>query len=153
MHLRTAKRRWSAGLLGLAALFMPVGCGRRGTPRPPQFVIPEAPTELRVRSKPGGLEISFVRPDRTVDGMDMSDLGALELWRSCEPQPEMSQISSIPIVDRGSFRKTTRFTLLDPTPAVDQSCVYRVIAVTTDGYRSAPAQTEPVRRQSAAEAK
>lgn len=134
--------------LVLVALVI-AGCGRRGAPRPPQWVAPRAATDLEVRSVAGGLEISFRRPDRTIDGADMSDLAFLELWRSCEPRPGMFLAAEIPIVDRGAFRKRTRYTVLDDTPGIGEACVYRIIAVTDDGYRSIPAQSEPVRRQPA----
>ncbi|MFP6664971.1 MAG: hypothetical protein VCC00_12265 [Deltaproteobacteria bacterium] len=136
--------------LGLAVLALAPGCGRRGTLRPPQFVSPRPVSDLEVRSVPGGLEIRFRRPDRTVDGHDMSDLGFLELWRSCEPRPDMLQVANFPIVNRGSFRKNTRITIHDDAPGIGEACIYRVIAVTTDGYRSLPAQSEPVRREAAA---
>jgi hypothetical protein len=136
--------------LGLAALALAPACGRRDTLRPPQFVSPRPVSDLEVHNLASGLEIRFRRPDRTVDGQDMSDLGFLELWRSCEPRPGMFQVANYPILDRGSFRKNTRITILDDAPTIGESCIYRVIAVTTDGYRSLPAQSEPVRREAPA---
>ena len=133
-------------ILCLAVVVL-AGCGRRGAPRPPQWVVPRPPTDLAVKNVEGGLEVSFRRPDRTIDGADMSDLGTLELWRSCEPRPGMFLAAEIPILDRGTFRKRTRYTLMDDTPGIGATCVYRVIAVTDDGYRSAPVQSEPVRRE------
>jgi hypothetical protein len=143
-----APRQATLGIvLVLAIATLAPGCGRRGTLRPPQYVSPRPVTDLEVRSAPGGLEIRFRRPDRTVDGQEMSDLGFLELWRSCEPRPGMFRVANFPILDRGSFRKTTRLTILDDAPGIGESCIYRIIAVTTDGYRSLPAQSEPVRRE------
>ena len=131
-------------LLGTLALN---GCGRVGPIRPPESVAPKAPTELSVMNAAEGLQIRFRRPTETVDGMDMRDLGYLELWRTCLPRMPRVRIARFPVIDRGTMRKATWSEITDSLPADGETCHYEIIAETTDGYRSATIRSEPVVRR------
>jgi len=122
-------------------------CGRVGNPRPPQYVIPRSPESVSVRNVAAGFELTFPRPREYVDGVALDDLGSFELWRSCEPDPGFVQIADVPVLDRDRFQKQRSFTLTDFDVRVGQVCVYRVVAVTLDDYRSPPADSAPIRRE------
>jgi len=118
-----------------------VACGRTGPIRPPQYVTPQPPSDIRVISEPNGLSIQFRRPDKSVDGLELSDLAYLELWRDCGTVLPLTRIARIPIIDRGSMRKTKSLQVSDAIPAIGETCRYLLIAETRDGYRSEPAKS------------
>ena len=133
--------------LGLLILISGSSCGRVGPIRPPEFVTPKPPAELSVMNAAEGLQVRFRRPTETVDGMDMRDLGYLELWRTCPPALPRTRIARYPVIDRGTMRKAKWTEITDSQPTEGDTCTYEVIAETWDGYRSQPVSTEPILRQ------
>jgi hypothetical protein len=93
------------------------------------------------------MNIRFRRPTETVDGMDMGDLGHLEVWRSCPPKIPLQQIAHIPVIDRGTMRKPSWIELTDFQPQPGDTCSYSIFAETVDGYRSAEITTGPIDRE------
>lgn len=130
-----------------AALVALVGCGKVGPPRLPQLAVPVAPEPVQVRNVEAGIEVSFRRPKEYLDGVALDDLGSFEISRSCEHAPGPIPIADIPVVDHGRFQKQSRISLVDFDPRPGQVCVYRVIAVTLDDYRSYPADSAPITRE------
>ena len=92
------------------------------------------------------MNIRFRRPTETVDGMDMGDLGYLEVWRSCPPNIPRQRIARIPVIDRGTMRKPSWIELTDFQPQPGDTCSYSIIAETIDGYRSAEIASEAIDR-------
>jgi hypothetical protein len=132
-------------LLGLTLGF--AACGKKSAPIPPQLVVPESPGSLLVRNVADGLEITFKRPRRYVSGIALDDLASFEIFRSCDADPGFGLIANVPVVDRDRFQKQTSFTLTDYAPTMGQVCLYRVVTVTLDDYRSAAAESQPIRRE------
>jgi len=129
-----------------ASLIILAGCGRVGPIRPPLAVSPKPASELSVTNTAAGMNIRFRRPTETVDGMDMSDLGYLEVWRSCPPKIPRQRIARIPVIDRGTMRKPRWIELTDFQPQPGDTCSYSIIAETIDGYRSAEIASEAIDR-------
>jgi hypothetical protein len=115
-------------------------CGRKAPPRPPQFVIPESPAPVVVTAVSEGLKVSWRRPREYADGTRIDDLGGFEVFRDCEGGGFWTPIAELPVSDRERFRKGQTFSYVDPGMAPDAPCRYRVVASTTDGYRSPPAE-------------
>lgn len=136
-------RRGASCALALVAL---LGCGKVGPPRLPQLAVPRAPEPVQVRNVAAGIEITLRRPREYLDGVSLDDLGSLEVTRSCEHAPGPVAVADVPIVDHDRFQKQSRITLVDFDPQPGQVCTYRVIAVTLDDYRSAPADSAPITR-------
>jgi len=132
-----------------AVLCVPLtsGCGKVGPPRLPELAVPLAPQPVAVRNLARGLEITFRRPRRYLDGVPLDDLGSFEVSRSCEPTPGFVPVADVPVVDHGRFQKQGEISLVDFDPRPGQLCTYRVVAVTLDGYRSAPADSTPTLRE------
>lgn len=116
------------------------GCGRKASPRPPQFVIPESPAPVRVTAKPEGLEVTWRRPRQYADKTDLEDLGSFDVFRSCGEADAWVPIATLPVTDRERFRKGKTFSYIDRAVPAEGPCRYRVVAVTLDDYRSAPAE-------------
>lgn len=124
-----------------------VACGKMGPPRLPELAVPRPPEPVQVRNVEAGFEVSFRRPSEYLDGVALGDLGNFEVSRLCDNLPEYVAIANIPVVDRERFQKQRRISLVDSDPGPGRTCSYRVIAVTLDGYRSAPAESAPLLRQ------
>ena len=133
------------------ALGVILACGKVGPPRIPQLAIPEAPEPIRVQSVDQGLEVTFRRPLAYLDGVPLDDLGSFEITRACEPGDNFVAVADIPVIDRQRFEKQGTITLVDSDVAIDQICTYRIVAITLDDYRSAPALSAPTRRNPPAE--
>jgi Prokaryotic lipoprotein-attachment site len=117
-----------------------LGCGRKGPPRPPQFVIPESPAPVRVAPVADGLEVTWRRPREYADGTALEDLGGFDVYRSCGEGDAWIPVATLPVSDRERFRKGQSFAFVDRSVHPDAPCRYRVVAATLDGYRSPPAE-------------
>lgn len=134
-----------AGLV--LALLGATACGKVGAPRLPDLAVPLEPQPVEVRNVKQGFEVSFRRPRAYLDGVPLEDLGSFEVSRSCEPVPGFVPVADIPVIDHGRFQKQASISFLDFDPQPGQVCTYRVVAVTLDDYRSAPAESAPIRRE------
>lgn len=122
------------------------GCGRKGPPLPPQWVIPDPPPAVLAEDAPTGLRLTWKRPRAYADGSPLDDLELFEIQRACDVPGEFSSIGTVRLIDRDRFRKETTFSAVDIDAPRGSDCRYRVIAVTSDGYRSPPAESASVRR-------
>jgi hypothetical protein len=138
-HLRPS------ALVVVLLLGLPLGaCGRKGPPRPPQFVIPRSPEPLVVEENPKGVRLTWKRPREYVDGSPLDDLDVFDIQRACEPDTDFRTIGTVPIIDRERFRKERSFAVIDLDVPRDRPCRYRVFAVTADGYRSDAAESPSI---------
>jgi len=129
--------RRSAALLVLAL----AACGRKAPPVAPETVQPERPAALAAVSTPDGVRLTWRRPEKYTGGKRMNDLGSFEIERSPgEGSPvHFTRIGRLDLDDRLRFRKETRMEWVDTQAAAGERYLYRVIAITIDRYRSAPA--------------
>jgi hypothetical protein len=140
-------------MLHLAALPLvlaaAIGCGRKGSPRPPQWVVPNSPEPVLVEDTDRGVRILWKRPRAYADGSSLDDLGSFEIERACEPDTTFRTIGVVRLLDRDRFRKEREFSVIDLDVPKDAPCRYRVVAVTIDEYRSDPAESPPILRGAA----
>jgi len=121
------------------ALIALAACGQKTTPRAPELVQPEAPTQIVAASAPEGVRLTWQRPDRYTGGKQMNDLGGFVIERgSGEGAPvTFTRVGDVQLDDRGRFRKERRITWTDTGVTPGETYVYRITAVTTDHYVSA----------------
>jgi len=120
---------------------MPPGCGNKTPIQPPGMVQPRPPTSLAARSTPSGVTLSWRRPVTYSGGGRMNDLAGFEIWRApVGGGPEESlRVGTLTINDQERFRQERNLEWTDTAAVPDTDYSYRVIAFTSDGYRSVPA--------------
>lgn len=74
-------------LLALALLAIVVACGKRGDPRPPVPVIPQATTDLLVTQRAGKLILSWSYPSLTTAGRSLTGIRRIGVYRYIEELP------------------------------------------------------------------
>ena len=130
--------RWR---LGVAAVLLLAACGRKASPIAPELARPEPPGDLSAIATPEGVRLGWLRPQRYSGGQRMNDLAGFAVERAPGEgaTPAFTRIGTLEVQDRTRFRKERHmeWTDRDVTPGVRY--LYRVRALTLDGYRSAPA--------------
>lgn len=124
----------------LVTLLAAVACGHKTLPLAPELVQPESPTQVVAASVPEGVRLTWQRPDRYTGGKPMNDLGGFVIERAPAggAPATFARVGDVQLDDRGRFRKERRITWTDTSVAPGQTYVYRIKAVTTDDYTSAP---------------
>jgi hypothetical protein len=136
-------RAWlalAALALALAALALALAaCGHKNRPVAPELVRPEAPEHLAAIATPEGVRLSWLRPLRYSGGQRMNDLGGFVIERAAADAPSFARVGTLELDDQLRFRKERRLEWADKTALPGERYLYRVTAVTLDGYRSAAA--------------
>lgn len=126
--------------LALVALCVATACGVKGRPQPPELVQPEAPTALVAASMVDGVRLSWRRPTRYSGGKHMRDLGGFEIERATGADGvDFARAGTVVLDDQTRFRQERAMQWTDTSVTPGTTYRYRVIAYTTDDYRSAPA--------------
>ena len=121
----------------LLALALPLGCGVKSSPVPPQTVYPAAISDLHASADPAGINLTWSRPMRYVSGHSMRDLGGFVLLRSQGNQP-FQPLVELPVTDQERFSPQLTFSYVDDETQMGNSYRYEIVSRTTDGYTSAP---------------
>jgi hypothetical protein len=129
-------------ILVLAAALAVAACGVRSRPLPPEVVQPDPPTDLVAKSSPEGVRLTWRRPTSYSGGKHMRDLAGFEIERATAPDFDYAKVGTVTLTDQTRFQQERSATLTDDTAVVGTTYRYRVVATTTDGYRSVP--SEPV---------
>ena len=135
----------ASALILVAAGALTVGCGRKTDVRPPEFVAPARITDLEAVNAVGGVGLGWRRPKQTADGQPLFDLDAFVVERAAPGLP-FEFLARVPIPDRDRLRQQKRFTYVDAGAEVGQVYRYRALAVTLDGYVSAPSNVVEILR-------
>jgi len=118
-----------------------VACGRKNLPVAPETVRPRAPATLAAASTPEGVRLTWLRPLQYTGGLRMHDLD--RFWVERAPgdgtPATFKRVATVVLEDRFRFRKERRLDWVDQEAKPGERYLYRVIAVTRDGSRSAPA--------------
>ena len=136
-----ARRRVVALVAAFTAVLGTAACGRIGSPRPPEYVIPMPPETVKVESTPEGPKLTWKRPKQYVGGDPLDDLAGFRVQRVCLPDASFAVIGTVPVVDQQRFQKTPSFSFVDRDAPIGQQCRYQVIAFTFDEYTSPPAES------------
>jgi len=128
--------------VAIAALVWLAACGHKSPPTAPELVRPEAPENVAAIVTPDGIRVSWLRPQKYSGGGRMNDLGGFTIERATavgEGQtPVFRKAGTVTLEDQTRFRKERRLEWVDKDVTKGTRYVYRVIAVTLDGYHSAP---------------
>jgi len=74
----------------LLLLTLASACGKKGDPQPPLHRGPRAVSDLAVEQEGGEAVLTFSFPDRLVTGQPLTDLEAIEIYRSVGPSPAVT---------------------------------------------------------------
>jgi hypothetical protein len=129
-------------MIPLAALVWLAACGHKARPTAPELVRPEAPGNVAAIVTPDGIRVSWLRPQKYTAGGRMNDLGGFTIERATavgEGQtPVFRKVGTVTLDDQTRFRRERRLEWVDKDVTRGTRYLYRVIAVTLDGYHSAP---------------
>ena len=123
-------------LLSLAVVVLPA-CGLKADPRPSDLVRPKAVVDLAGEIVPEGIRLRWSRPDTSIDGERLDDLGGFLVFRGT-PGALAEELAQVPVLDRERFKRQKAYEHVDKTVAKGSSYYYRIVAFTTDDYYSAP---------------
>jgi len=144
-------RRVALAALVLAAL----ACGHKGPPVAPELVRPGVAENLTGIATPEGVRLTWLRPQHYSGGQRMNDLGGFTIERAPAAEgvaPVFRKVGTLELEDQTRFRKERRLEWVDKSAEPGQRYLYRVIAFTLDGDRSAAAGPIAVRFGPAEEA-
>jgi len=127
--------------LAVTLASLAAACGRKSLPVAPETVRPRAPATLAAASTPEGVRLTWLRPLLYTGGQRMHDLDRFLVERAPGEGPPsgFARVATVVLEDRFRFRKERRLEWLDQEVKAGERYLYRVIAVTRDGSRSAPA--------------
>jgi len=112
-------------------------CGVRTRPLPPELVQPEPPTALVAGSNVDGVRLTWRRPSSYTGGKHMRDLGGFDVERAVGDSYDFVSVTTVLLDDQTRFRQEKAVQWTDTNVEIGETYRYRVIAFTTDHYRSA----------------
>ena len=124
-----------------AVVVLALACGHRSSPVAPELIHPKPPADVVATAMPGGVQLRWARPTQYTSGKRMRDLDGFVVERAPDEgrAPVFAEVGTIHLDDRYRFQQTRRVEWLDADATDGQRYLYRVSALTLDGYRSAPA--------------
>jgi predicted small lipoprotein YifL len=144
--LRVWNLKFSVSILviGSAVALSLSGCGAKGPLRTPQGAVPEPIKDLRGKAGKQGIDLTWSRPTRYVDGKDLNDLASFvifrkELVKNCPECPApYRQLATVNVEDQQKFIKRKQFGYVDQELQAQTVYRYRVFSKLTDDSLSEP---------------
>ncbi len=130
-------------LLALIAVSV-IGCGSKGALRTPEGAMPETIKDLNGRAGNQGINLTWTRPTRYVDGKELNDLAGFvifrkELSKTCPECPvPYRQRAAVNVEDQLKFRKGKQFGFVDQELQPQTIYRYRVFSKLMDDSLSDP---------------
>ncbi len=121
-----------------------LGCGSKGPLRTPQGAVPEPIKDLRGKAGKQGINLTWSRPTRYLDGKELSDLASFvifrkELVKDCPQCPSpYRQLKTVDVEDQQKFIKRKQFGYVDQELQPGTVYRYRVFSKVADGTMSDP---------------
>jgi hypothetical protein len=139
----------AAATLAVAAVLATAACGRKSGPVAPELVRPQPATDLTAAAAADGVRLRWVRPLHYTGGGRMNDLGGFVIERAPGEgeAPVFHRIGTHELHDQERFQRERRVEWTDRDVVPGSRYLYRVVAVTLDGSRSAPAGPVALRYQ------
>jgi hypothetical protein len=132
--------------VALVATLAASACGNKTPVRPPELIQPRPASALVASVVPAGVQLTWRRPTEYSGGGRMTDLGGFEIERAPgDGSAVFALVHTLELDDQLRFRPQREITWTDTTVAAGARYTYRVIAFTTDGYRSTPAGPVAIR--------
>lgn len=123
----------------LGGVLLLAACGRKSAPVAPELVRPGVAENLTAIATPEGVRLTWLRPERYSGGQRMNDLRGFVIERAPGEgaPPAFAAVGRVELDDQTRFRKERRIAWVDREVAPGARYLYRVVALTLDGYRSA----------------
>ena len=131
-------------IVGSIAALCLASCGAKGPPRTPQGAVPETIKDLRGKAGKQGIDLTWTRPTRYIDGKELSDLAAFVIFRkeiakNCPECPApFRQLATVNVEDQQKFIKRKQFGYVDQELKPQTVYRYRVFSKVMDDSLSAP---------------
>lgn len=129
----------------LACVLVLAACGLKNDPVAPELVRPLPPAKLAAAPVRDGVELRWRRPTAYAGGGRMRDLGGFDVERAAVATGPFSKVGTLTLADQQRFRQQRDLAWTDREVEPGTEYVYRVIAFTTDGSRSAPSPPVTIR--------
>ena len=139
-------------VLALMILLAGLGCGKKGDPRPPELATPKTITDLRARSGPNGISLTWERRTEYVDGKELKDLASFVIFRkevsqSCPDCPvPYRPLTTVHVEDRDKFAQKKQYRYDDQEVRPKAIYRYRISSQLLDGSLSAPSNEVEITR-------
>jgi hypothetical protein len=132
------------GVRAAAFVLAVAACGLKNDPVAPGRVQPLAPAKLSAVSTRDGVELRWRRPTSYTGGGRMRDLGGFDIERADAGTTAFAVVGTLSLADQERFRQERNLSWTDRDVARGGAYLYRVIAFTLDGSRSAPSAVTQV---------
>lgn len=114
-------------------LFAAIACGKRGDPKPPVPIIPQATTDLVVTQRAGKVILSWSYPSLTTAGRSLTDFRRISILRYVEPLPD----PNVPTVAEPQFvRLSTKVDSIEKANLANATAGARLLFTDTPPLRS-----------------
>jgi hypothetical protein len=123
-----------------------LGCGVKSAPIPPDDARPEQIQDLEAASAKNGIRLTWSRPQKYNSGDKITDLRGFTVSRA-EGDGNYQTVRDVPVTDQGRFQVVQTFTITDDATQVGTTYRYKVVANTTDNYRSFPSNEVTIIRK------
>jgi len=131
-----ARGHVARGIVALALVM--AACGTRSRVVPPELVQPEPPSALIAGSNVDGVKLTWHRPTQYSGGQHMRDLAGFDVERAVGDSYDYATVTTVVLDDQTRLRPEKLMQWTDTAVEGGQTYRYRVIAFTSDGYRSVP---------------
>jgi len=142
----------------VAFFFLAVACGKRGDPKPPVPVIPQATTDLVVTQRGDKVLLTWTYPSLTTAGKSLTEIKRITVLRSVDEhetpltETQFAKVSTkVDSMEKANLASATAgakllFTDSPPLRTADGRPVHLTYAVVTEGAvaRSTPSNLAPI---------
>lgn len=128
----------------LFALAVLAGCGSKGALRTPEGAIPEPIKDLKAKAGKQGIDITWTRPSKYIDGKDLNDLAGFiifrkEISKTCPECPvPYRERAIVNVEDQQKFQKRKQYGFVDQELQPQTIYRYRVFSKVMDDSLSDP---------------
>src|SRR5438105_15561616 len=122
-----------AAVAALAAALLVAACGQKNRPTAPELVRPETPEELTATATAAGVKLGWLRPLHYSGGQRMNDLDRFLIERA-GGDGRFGKAGTFQLEDQNRFRKERHLEWVDHDVRPGETYLYRITAVTLDGY-------------------
>jgi hypothetical protein len=131
-------------VFALALCLLVAGCGSKGAIRAPEGAVPETIKDLRGKAGRQGIDLTWTRPARYVDGRGLNDLAGFvifrkELSKTCPDCPApFRQLAVVNVEDQQRIQKRKQYGFVDQELPTQTTYRYRVFSKLMDDSLSEP---------------
>jgi hypothetical protein len=137
-------------LMPVALCLLLLACGSKGALRAPEGAIPEPIKDLRAKAGNQGVNLTWTRPDRYLDGKDLNDLAGFVIFRkeiskTCPECPvPYRERAVVNVEDQQKFQKRKQYGFVDQELQPQTIYRYRVFSKVMDDTLSEPSNEAEV---------